>query len=127
MTFSNLSTIDPRSTYDTMQDVKFKAFKALSKKIDPNKKNFKNVLDKEIKKTKLKEVAQQFESLFVNMMFKSLRKNLNKHRLIKENPAENIFSDMLYQEYSLQIAKTGEFGLAKQIYKWGLPSLDISA
>ncbi len=127
MTFSNLSTVDPRSTYDAMQDAKFKAFKALSKKIDPNKKDFKNILNKEVEKTQLKEVAQQFESLFVNMMFKSLRKNINKHRLIKENPAENIFTDMLYQEYSLQIAKSGQFGLAEQIYKWGLPSLDISA
>ncbi len=114
---NNLSTIDPRAIYSTVQLEKIKAEAKMRGLIGAERKDFKRILDKEIKKKQLMEVAQQLESLFINMMFKSMRKNINKHRLIKENPAENIFNDMLYQEYSLQMAKADNFGLAKQIYE----------
>ena len=110
---NNYSTIDPRALYSTIQDKKLEVLSQIKDKTG----NFKKLLNKEVEKKKLKEVAQQLESIFVNMMFKSMRKNINKHRLIKENPAENIFNDMLYQEYSLKLAKTSKFGLAEQIYQ----------
>ena len=112
---NNLSTIDPRALYSTIQLEKIKANAKLKSLTGIEKKDFKKVLDKEVEK-QLMEVAYQLESLFINIMFKSMRKNINKHRLIPENPAENIFNDMLYQEYSLQISKDNKFGLAKQIY-----------
>ncbi len=56
------------------------------------------------------------EALFVDMMFKEMRKNINKFRLIPKNPAEDIFEDMKYKEYALKIAKSNQLGLAKNIY-----------
>ncbi len=114
---NNLSTIDPRAIYSTIQLEKIKAEAKLKSLTGIEKEDFKKILDKEIEKNQLREVAQQLESLFINIMFKSMRKNINKHRLIPENPAENIFTDMLYQEYSLQMAKDNKFGLAEQIYE----------
>ena len=113
---NNLSSIDPRFLYDAM---KFEKNKFKNKLLNNKSDNiFNNMINfnKEIKKNQLKKVSEQMEALFINMMFKSMKKNLNKHRLIPENPAENIFNDMLYNEYSQQIAKSNKFGLAKMIY-----------
>lgn len=110
---NNLTSIDPRFLYETMKSQKIKVkneFKNL------NEVNFDKLLNKEIEKRQLKEVSEQMESLFINMMFKAMRKNINKHRLIPENHAENIFNDMLYHEYSMKMAKSNKFGLAKMIY-----------
>lgn len=108
---NDITTIDPRFLYE---QVRLDAIKAASPKAGHA--NFKQILQKEIEKKKLKEAAYQMESIFINMMFKEMRKGLNQHRLIPENPAENIFTDMLYQEYSTQLAKSDKFGLAEMIY-----------
>lgn len=112
----SLTSIDPRFLYDSMKLEKMKVKNNFSQS-DQNIFNKMLNLDKQVKKAQLKKVSQQMESLFVNMMFKSMRKNINKYRLIPKNSAEDIFSDMLYNEYSLQIAKTNKFGLADMIYK----------
>ena len=98
---SGLSTVDPRSLYDQMQLEKMKAKTKLHGLNLTDKNEFQRLLKAEVKKRQLKEVSQQLESIFINQMFKAMRKNINKHRLLPENHAENIFNDMLYQEYSL--------------------------
>lgn len=113
---NNLSTIDPRALYDNIQSDRIKALSEKNNLTGTDKTKFQDLLDKEIKKKQLREASQQMESIFINMMFKEMRKSINKYRLLPENPAENIFNDMLYQEYSLQIAQTRQYGLAKQIY-----------
>ncbi len=66
---------------------------------------------------KLMEVCQQFESMFIKQVFNSMRSTLNKEdRLIDGGMGEEIFSDMLYDEYSQITSKTAQLGLAKQIY-----------
>ncbi|MBU1078499.1 MAG: rod-binding protein [Spirochaetes bacterium] len=111
---NDLTSIDPRFLYETLSLEKIKVknnFKGKDSSV------FQSLLDKEVEKKQLREVSRQMEALFINMMFKEMRKNINKYRLIQENPAENIFSDMLYHEYSGQMAKTGKFGLADMIYE----------
>jgi len=114
---ANFSTLDPRSIYDTLRLETLKLKAKLEKLQGAEKEKFKKQLDKKIKQIQLKEVSQQLSSIFINMMFKSMRKNVDKYRLIPKNPAENIFKDMLFQEYSLKIAKDNKFGLAKMIYE----------
>lgn len=65
----------------------------------------------------LRAVAKEFESLFVKQMLDSMRATLNKeNNLLDGGMAENIFEDMLYDEYSRMIASTGSLGVAELIY-----------
>lgn len=90
------------------------------------KKNFADILneksmkmsDKEKKKynKKLMDASQQMEALFIQIMLKSMKKTVHESDLFGKSLAKDIFSDMLYEEYSKIMAKSGQFGLAKEIY-----------
>lgn len=65
---------------------------------------------------KLKEVAQDFESLFLKQMLDSMRSTLNKdNRLVDTGMAGEYFEDMLYEEYSKIMSKRGTFGITELI------------
>jgi len=112
---TDLSVIDPRFLYSQIDSIKIKN---KLKDIKPSGKDFKKIYKekREAKLKQLKEVSYQIESIFINMIFKEMRKSLNKYRLIPENPAEKIFKDMLYQEYALNLAKSEQLGFSKIIY-----------
>jgi flagellar protein FlgJ len=63
----------------------------------------------------LHTVAQQFESLFVNMLFKSMRAASPQTSITGEklSPAETTFTEMLDEKRSEALAQTGSFGIAK--------------
>lgn len=66
---------------------------------------------------RLREVAEQFEALFVEQMVKTMRQTKNpENDMLHGGMAENYFEDMLYQEYSKIMAKRGSFGIADMIY-----------
>lgn len=70
------------------------------------------------KKSKLYEQCQEFESIFVKMMLKEMRNSVDKSdSLLSGGWAEDIYSDMLDDEYSKSMAKTAGFGLSDQLYK----------
>ncbi len=71
---------------------------------------------RETEKKRLKEVSQDFEALMINQMLKEMRKTVNKSELINGGVAEEIFEDMLYDEYAKEFSKTKSFGLAETIY-----------
>lgn len=60
-------------------------------------------------------VAQQFESLFVNMLFKSMRAASPQTSITGEplSPAETTFTEMLDEKQSEKLAETGAFGIGK--------------
>jgi Rod binding domain-containing protein len=60
--------------------------------------------------------CQEFESIFVNMMLKEMRGSVEKSGLIDGGQAEEIFSDMLYDEYAKDMSKAAGFGLADAVY-----------
>lgn len=66
--------------------------------------------------SKLYEQCQEFESIFVNMMLKEMRGTVEKSGLIDGGQAEDIFSDMLYDEYAKDMSKTAGFGLSDAVY-----------
>lgn len=77
---------------------------------------FAQLKNKALDDKKIKEVSQEFESLFIEMMFKEMRKTINnKSTTEKESPGKEIFDDMLYTEYAKNTSKIGGFGLAKMI------------
>ena len=70
------------------------------------------------KKSKLFEQCQEFESIFVKMMTKEMRNSVDKtDSLLSGGWAEDIYQDMLDDEYAKSMAKTAGFGLADQLYR----------
>jgi Rod binding domain-containing protein len=74
----------------------------------------KNTMNKQQKK--LWDTCIEAESLFVNKMLKEMRKSIDKGEWLHGGFAEEIFEDMLYDEYSLQISKNSNLGFAKMLY-----------
>jgi Rod binding domain-containing protein len=66
--------------------------------------------------TKLMNTCIEMESIFVSKMLKEMRNSLPKEKLIDGGMAENIFEDMLYDEYALNLSKTSNLGLGKLLY-----------
>ena len=73
--------------------------------------------EKEKYKKKLLDVCHQMEAIFINIMLKSMRRTINETGFMGESLAKNIFSDMLYEEYSRIIANSDQIGIGKLIYK----------
>ncbi|POR05640.1 hypothetical protein AU468_00235 [Alkalispirochaeta sphaeroplastigenens] len=70
----------------------------------------------------LRQVAQDFEALFMKKMLDSMRATLNpENRLVDTGMAGEFYEDMLYDEYAQVMAKTGGIGLADMIVKQVAP------
>jgi peptidoglycan hydrolase FlgJ len=68
-------------------------------------------------KSKLRDACNDFEAIFLKQMLDAMRKTNEKSGLINGGMAEDIFEDMLYDEYSKVMAKTGSFGLSDMLFK----------
>lgn len=66
---------------------------------------------------KVMEAAREFESYFLQMMFKEMRNTVPKGELIPRNNAEEIFQSMLDEEYAKNASKGAGIGLAQMIYE----------
>ncbi|MEI7014197.1 rod-binding protein [Leptospira licerasiae] len=66
---------------------------------------------------KLFDASGEFESMFVKMMLKEMKATVHKSGLIDGGYAEEIFEDMLYDEYSKNLSANSSLGLAEQIYQ----------
>ncbi len=84
----------------------------------------KDLAPRNAQEKELLDTVTELESLMVNQMYKSMRSNINKENdLLYGGMTEDIFTDMLYNEYSLQTSRMSNLGLAKQMYKQMLPLL----
>jgi flagellar protein FlgJ len=66
---------------------------------------------------RLKDVSEQLESLMLNMMLKSMRANIGKTKFIHGGMAEDVFEDMLYEQYSEKMARSESFGISELVYE----------
>ena len=69
------------------------------------------------KDDKLYETCQDFEAIFIKQMLNSMRQTVNKTGLLDGGMAEDVFEDMLYDEYSKLMAKNANLGLTDLLYK----------
>lgn len=70
----------------------------------------------DFQKAQLAEVAKEFEKIFVNMMFTAMRNTLRKEDdIFYSGLSQDIFDDMLYEEYAEQVAATNMLGLGQMI------------
>lgn len=65
----------------------------------------------------LKDVANQFEALFIFQTMQRMRSTVMKGGLFEEGMGEQIFRGMLDQEYSIKMAEAGNLGLAEMVYE----------
>lgn len=70
---------------------------------------------------KLKEACKEFESYFINYIFKQMQNSVysinNGEGLIKRSQGEEIFTEMLNEQYSEKATEQGGIGLADMMYK----------
>lgn len=78
--------------------------------------NIKDEIRKDPYRKKLFDASVEFESMFVKLMLSQMRKSIEKQNMISGGYAEEIFEDMLYDEYAKNISKNESLGIAEQIY-----------
>jgi flagellar protein FlgJ len=66
--------------------------------------------------SKLYEACVEFEALFLKQMLAAMRKTVQKTGLLDGGMAQDIFEDMLYDEYAKSMARNAGFGLADTVY-----------
>lgn len=76
-------------------------------------------------RAKIRELSQEFESIFLNLMLSAMRKSVPKSELMDGGNGEEIFRSMLDQEYAKSMAQRDMTGLARAIESslLGKPSL----
>jgi len=66
---------------------------------------------------KLREVCNNLESIFLNMMFKSMRSTVQKSDLLGDSFATETYEDMLYENFAEEASKAKGLGLGEILYK----------
>lgn len=102
----------------------------ISRRAEGAARGFQNVLEETITRENLKgargvkrpvdrklmDACVEMESLFVAKMLKEMRKTVHKGEMLHGGFAEEIFEDMLYDEYALSLSKNSSVGIAKMLY-----------
>ncbi|NLK21807.1 MAG: flagellar biosynthesis protein FlgJ [Epulopiscium sp.] len=65
----------------------------------------------------LKKACKEFEAYFINQMFKEMRSTVQPGGLIEKSRTEEIFQEMLDEEYSKGASQGTGIGLADMLYK----------
>lgn len=65
---------------------------------------------------KLMEVCREFESLFLDMMLKQMRKTVPDGGLVEKSFAREMYESMQDEEIAKDMAKGGGIGLAQELY-----------
>jgi len=68
-------------------------------------------------KAALKKSCQDFEAIFIQSLFKAMRKTVPEGGIFTDNTATETFREMLDQEIATTISRKQSVGLADQIYR----------
>jgi len=86
--------------------------------------SFESILNQAVEnkdKQELKEACKQFESYFVGYIFKQMQNSVYSinqgNSFVNRSQGEEIFTEMLLEEYSNTAANHGGIGLADMMYK----------
>ena len=74
-----------------------------------------NKFDSNKKLKELKEISNQFESIFINQILKQARQNKIKNGLF-DSEAINTFNSMIDQQYSEILSKKTNFGISDALF-----------
>ena len=68
--------------------------------------------------SELYKASQDFEALFIKQMLDVMRKTIHKEDdLLGGGIGQDVYEDMLYDQYAKKMAATAQFGLADMIYR----------
>jgi len=93
---------------------------ATAKKEAAEAANFESAIEKAIAsgdKEQLKKVSEQFESVFIHMMIKSMRTTVTDGGLTEKSHARGIYEGMYDQEMANKMASGRTMGVANMLYK----------
>lgn len=76
---------------------------------------------------KIKELSQEFEAVFLDLVFQSMRKTVPKSEMTDGGAGEEVFRSMLDQEYSKTMSKQNLTGIAATIEKDMLKLMEVHA
>ncbi|MDX9835836.1 MAG: rod-binding protein [Desulfobulbus sp.] len=65
----------------------------------------------------LKKSCQEFEAIFIQSLFKEMRKTVPEGGLFPRSTATEMYRDMLDQEVAKKVAERQSIGLAEQMYR----------
>ena len=66
----------------------------------------------------LYKACQDFEALFIKQMLDVMRKTIHKEDdLLNGGLGQDVYEDMLYDQYAKKMASTAQFGLSDMIYR----------
>lgn len=66
---------------------------------------------------KLYKACQDFEAIFVKQMISSMKKTVEKSGMLDGGFAEDVYEDMLYDEYAQKIAANARLGISDMLYR----------
>lgn len=66
--------------------------------------------------SKLLSACQNFEAVFIKQMLDAMRQTVPQKGMLDGGVGQNIYNDMLYQQYADKMAKSANFGLARLLY-----------
>jgi flagellar protein FlgJ len=69
-----------------------------------------------IDEKRLEKACQEFESIFIHQMMKTMRQTVPQTGFMGEGTERNIFQALFDEEMSKTIGKSGRLGLGKVIY-----------
>jgi flagellar protein FlgJ len=67
------------------------------------------------KKAAIRKAAQEVQSIFVEMMLKSMRDTVGQDKLTGGGHGEEVYSSLLDREYASAVSRRGGLGLAEMI------------
>lgn len=107
------------ASFDKMlSESRKKLYDVSSEKLSPlpAEKQIQEEIKNSPEKQKLFEAAKEFETFFIEKVFKEMKRNVPKTGWIHGGRAEEIFDDMLMTERVKVMSRHTTFGLAEQIY-----------
>jgi len=66
---------------------------------------------------RLKKAAQDFEALFIDNVFKSMRKTIPEGGLTEKAPGSEIYTEMFDTEVASHLARSKGMGLSELLYR----------
>lgn len=82
----------------------------------PSREDVIHEIQNDSQKKKLYEAAREFESYFVEKVFREMNKNVHKSGFIDTGMGGEVFEEMLLTERVRAMNETAKFGLAEKMY-----------
>jgi len=66
---------------------------------------------------KLKKACQDFETIFLHYMLKTMRSSIPEGGGLEAGPGEKVFRDMLDETWAKRLSERGGIGIARMLYE----------